>query len=184
MKNTYYSFLALVLAACGHATSEKPAGYMAGNDFESVAGWTNGCDVPPSLTTSKAHSGRYSVKVGPAAEYSLGYSSVASKLSTTRFSKLKIKAWVNVPNDKSAATLVVEVDPATTAPDQKPLLWKGLELAKTAGGYNKWVEVEQTVDMPATITPESQLKVYMWRGANAGAEDIYLDDIELLNADK
>ncbi|MCB2409194.1 hypothetical protein [Hymenobacter lucidus] len=173
MKKLLYAVFALGVVACGDNKSEIPANQLAKNDFESLEGWVGGIPTP-SLTTEKAHSGRYSVKVGPAVEYSLGYSSQLGKLSANRVKKIKIHGWAFLPDKQSNAIIVTEIkDPVTG----KNIIWDGLEIAKQTKTVNKWVEIEKVIEIPATAAYTSLLNIYMWRGNSN--QNIYLDDLEI-----
>lgn len=171
------AFCALgVITSCRDADGdEKSINRLASNDFETVEGWVG--DVPfPSLTTDKAHSGKYSVRVGPGIEYSTGYSSEVGKVSPIKLTKMKVRSWVYLQGD-SPAILVTEVKNAT---DEKPLLWDGLELAKATRRRNEWVKVEKEISLPADIKPTTRLKVYLWsNGSNA---PVYIDDLQIIRA--
>jgi hypothetical protein len=175
MKNLLYGLLALGMFSCGGASSSKPANELTSNDFESIDGWTGG--VPSaSLTKEKAHSGVYSVKVDPTIDYSLGYNNQIGKLSPVRVKKIKIHAWINLPSSQTPVTLVVEIKKPG---EPKNLLWDGVDLLKEVKpkGFNKWVEVEKTFDLPENTTFDSQLLVYMWRGSSN--QPAYLDDLQI-----
>ncbi|TGE26496.1 carbohydrate binding domain-containing protein [Hymenobacter metallicola] len=173
MKKLLYAVFTLGVVACGDNKSETPANLLAKNDFESLEGWTSGVPAP-SLTKEQAHSGRYSIKVGPAVEYSLGYSNQLGKLSANRVKKIKIHGWAYLPDKQSNGVVVTEIkDPATG----KNLIWEGLEIGKQTKTVNKWVEIEKVIEIPATAAYTSFLNVYMWR-ANS-SQNIYLDDLEI-----
>lgn len=174
MKKLLYALLATGLVACGKNDSQKlgPNQLMA-NDFEAIDGWA-GTMNSPSLTKEKAHSGRYALKVGPDAEYSLGYDILLGKLSPSKLKKIKVTAWGMLPNGHAAATLaVILTDPAT--PDAKPLMWEGLDLNKEIKTYNKWVKLEKTITLPENASYAHRFTIYLWR--TEATETAYLDDI-------
>jgi hypothetical protein len=178
MKNVLCGLLAFGLLSCGSHESGKPDNELASNDFESLDGWMNGV-TSPSLTKEKAHSGVYSVKVDPSIDYSFGYSNQLGRVSAERVTKVKLHAWVNLPNENTPVTLVLELK---NPGDPKPVLWDGLDLLKEAKakGVNKWIEVEKTVDLPESAAFTSQLGVSMWRGSST--QPAYLDDLQILRA--
>jgi hypothetical protein len=179
MRNLLYGVLALALFSCADKSVDKPAGLLAENDFESIDGWTSGVNNP-SLTKEQAHSGVYSVKVNPGIDFSLGYNNQLGKVSATRIHKIKLHAWVRLPNDKTSVLLVAEVKNTEEA---KSLVWDGLDLLKEAQakGFDKWIEVERTFDLPESATYNSQLLVYLWRGGST--QPAYLDDLQISRVD-
>lgn len=178
MKKLLFGLIALGCVACGGA-DKKNDNLLTGNDFEESEGWLNG-GTNPSLTKEKAHSGAYAVKVAPGLDYSLGYNGVLGKLSPSRLEKLKLHAWVYLPDDKATAKLVTEVK---NAGQEKSIVWDGFDLVERGkvDGFNKWIEVEKVVPLPSTVNSESQLLVYLWRGDSS--QPVYLDDMQLLKAD-
>lgn len=175
MKKLLYVFLAAGMASCGDKTAEMPDNQLASNDFESLDGWI-GDNSMPSLTKEKAHSGRYSVKVDPANEFSVGYSNLLGKLSTSRLRKIKIHAWVNIPNATSQAVLVTQLtDPSS--PTASTILWEGIKLSDQVKSYDKWVEVEKEIALPDKVTYANKIAVYLWRTATPGTA--FIDDITI-----
>lgn len=179
IKNFCCGLLALGLFSCGGHPAAQAANELAGNDFESLDGWMNGVSNP-SLTKEKAHSGVYSVKVDPAIDYSLGYNNQLGKISPTRVSKVKVHAWVNLPNDNTPVKLVIELRNPT---EPKLALWDSIDLLEAAKSkeFNKWIEVEKTIALPPSTTYDSQLLIYMWRSGST--QPAYLDDLQILRAD-
>ncbi len=175
MKKLVYALLALGMASCGDKTSELPENQLTGNDFESLDGWI-GDNVMPSLTREKAHLGRYSAKVDPNVEYSIGYSNLLGKMSASKLRKIKVHVWVNIPNAKTEAVLVTQVtDPGN--PTASPLLWEGIKLSDKVTTYNKWVEVEKEITLPDNVTYANKIGVYLWRTAVPGTA--FIDDLTI-----
>lgn len=178
MKKVLYALLAVALFSCG-GSKEKPKGLLIENDFEAMDGWANGC-TNASLNKEKAHSGVYSLKVNPGMDFSMGYSNQLGKLSPSRVKKMKVHAWVFVPNDKALATLVTEMK---NPGEEKSAFWDGIDLVKEAkvNGFNKWIEVEKTQELPESANFNSQLLFYLWRGSST--QPVYMDDVQLIKAD-
>lgn len=179
MRKLLYLLLLIGVAACAEKKEEVVTNALAHNDFEALDGWMATDQPSPSLTTEQAHSGKYSAKVDPAIEYSLGFSKQLGKVAAKMPKKLKLHAWVNVSNSKATPFLVTELKDAEAG--NKQILWDGLDLAKEAKEYNTWIEVERTVTLPATAAYTNMLKVYLWRGS--GQQPAYIDDITILNAE-
>lgn len=163
-----------LLAGCGDKDGNNlPANYIAGNGYESMEGWAPSAT---SITTEKAHSGRFSVKVDKDNEFGAGYINLLGKVSPTRVQKLTIKGWAfRTGADAKAAVVVSIVNPAN--PSQK-VFWESLDLTTEVKTFNRWTEVSKTFTFPASVAPTYQLYVYLWR--NGGSQPVYLDDVELL----
>ncbi|HEX8657841.1 MAG TPA: hypothetical protein VF690_09920 [Hymenobacter sp.] len=167
---------ALLLTDCSNKSSEAPStGPLAHNDFENLDGWLADSPALATLTRDKAHSGVYSTMVSAGHDYGIGYNNTLSRLSPEWPAKLRVGAWVLVPNEQAAAMLVTEIKRPT---DNGPgLLWKGLDLAANSKGYTKWQYVEQVITLPTTAKPTDRLLVYVWR-ANS-KDPVYLDDLTI-----
>jgi hypothetical protein len=176
MKVFFYAAFALGLAAC-HDQAAPPAGQLASNDFENVEGWTSGVAVP-SLTTDKAHSGTHAVMVAPGTDFSLGYNNLLGKTGDGKLRKIRLQAWVFVPDAKAATVLVTQLRDEAT---QKDVFWDGLPITPAAGKLNEWVKVEKVVTLPPTAAYSNRLLVYLWR--KESALPTYLDDLEISRAD-
>lgn len=165
--------LGILAVACGsNKTASTAADVLVGNDFESLAGWL-GVTPNPSLTDEKAHSGHYSIKVDGTIEYSLGFASTLGALHDTRVKRIKVTAWVFVPDAQAVALLVTH---AGDAPNVKPLLWDGFDVTKAvAGSYGKWVEVSKVMELPGAVTAATNIGFYLWH--TGGSQPVYLDDL-------
>jgi hypothetical protein len=161
-------------AACSRSDKKEAslANLVAENDFESVEGWGV---TSTSLTTAKAHSGRYSVKVDPAIEYSIGYRNTLLRLSDTRIKKLHVHGWVQLSSFKAKAVIVVQV----TNPDKggEQVYWQALDVRDEVKTINRWTQVDQDFELPATVSSSHELHVYMWR--TSPEDTTYLDDLEI-----
>ncbi|GAB3878050.1 hypothetical protein GCM10028824_39230 [Hymenobacter segetis] len=183
MKKHIYLVLALAtLAGCGDKNGKsRPDNFLAGNDFEEIEGWNGDAPLPVSLTREKAHSGIYSMRVGPDVEYASGFIGTVGKISPTRLTKIKIKGWVFVPAGQPGGAIVTQV----IDPDKQgasPLLWEALSLETAVKKRAEWVEIEKTLTMPANLSPTNKLYMYLWRGASPTSV-AYIDDMEILRAE-
>ena len=166
------STLLVALNACSSDTKpEVPANRITLNDFESLDGWMPA--VP--LATEKAHSGRFSAKVEPGIEYSLGYENALGKVSATKISKLTVNGWALRTGGDAKSVIVVEIiNPANPA---EKVFWQSMDIRGQVKTYNTWTKVSKEFTLPATILPTHRLRVYMWL---AGAKQAtFLDDVEI-----
>ncbi|GAB3827429.1 carbohydrate binding domain-containing protein [Hymenobacter jeollabukensis] len=178
MKKVLYALTALCMVSCGDKTGTESPNRLAGNDFEAMEGWVNDPSVLASLTTAKAHSGRYAVKVDPSVEYSTGYNNLLGKLSPTKLTAFKVRAWVFLAKANTPVKMVIGIANPTT---NKQLLWEGVDLGPAAKAANKWVEIEKTITLPAEATSTDRLSIYMWR--TPAAETAYIDDMVIEKAE-
>lgn len=163
----------LLLASCSGKDDNVKGNLVTRNDFEAVLGWGGNADV--SVTSEKAHSGKYSVKVGPQNEYGYTYVNTLGNMSTAKTKAITVSAWVWMPNNQQAATLALSV---TRSPEQgASLFYGGIDLSKAVTKYNSWQKVSQTFTMPDTVRSMNQLKCYLWR--TAANDNVYADDITI-----
>ena len=166
--------LLLTLAGCGGNSTSRPENLLTSNDYEQLTGWVPDNTIP-YLTKEKAHSGLYSACVNGSIEYASGFTSILGKLSTSRLSKIRIRAWVWLPSKDAKATLVTQLTDPTTG---KLAFYDGLNLIEAADNkFNKWVEIEKTLTLPATASYTSVLQFYLWRAQSS--QPVYLDDIQI-----
>lgn len=178
MKLLLYAALTLVLCSCGVSSAGKPENVLAATSFDDMEGWVPEGSMP-YLTREKSHSSPYSACVNQTNEYAGSYTIALGRLSPTRLTKMRLHAWVWLPNRDAKAALVMQVtEPATN----KLLLYDALDLmAATSETFNKWVEVKKVVSLPLEVTSSSILKTYLWRSQSA--QPVYLDDFQLERAE-
>ena len=165
---------ALNLAGCGGSTeSVIDPNVLVDANFDTLAGWIPDA-MNGTLTREKAHSGNYALKVDGTHEYSLGYTAPLGNLSGTRIKKIKVSAWAFLVAGANASLVVTVGNPAT--PAEKPLMWEGLPLEKSASP-GKWVEISKVITLPKNILPTYTLGLYLWR--TAGTQPVYLDDLRV-----
>lgn len=173
MKNFFFVAALASLAACSSGDDAKvDPNVLTKTSFEEVSGW--GID-PTTLTKERAHTGVYAMRVDKDHEFSLTYDVVMGKVSPRKIKKMNLHGWVFLPTDKTAAILGIQI----TDPDQgnKEVFGDGVKMQETVKDYNKWVEVDKDIELPATIAPTHHLKMFLWR---AGAADpVYVDDLTL-----
>lgn len=168
----------LLLAGCAGKADEAgdaaAANLITRQDFESVAGW-NGAQDAPSLTTEKAHSGKYALKVGPGVDYSIGYIHPMGQMAPKRFRKLKISGWFLRPDAGAKATLIFSVAHKGAADN---LVWAGLNVHDKVSELNTWTRAELEVEVPAAAQFDDECRFYLWR-SDPAATVVYADDLEI-----
>ncbi|GAC1367153.1 MAG: hypothetical protein NVS3B25_16630 [Hymenobacter sp.] len=141
--------------------------------FEELAGWSP--TLPPTLTTEKAHSGKYAVRVDPQHPYSATYRVALGELCPThRPRRLTLRAWVWVPDFRNDAVLVASI--ANPGDPDRPVFHKSVFLTDS-GPFRQWKQVSRDLDLPATIQSGSELVIYLWK--STATEPVYADDLQL-----
>lgn len=166
----------LLLAACGSSdqTAATKADILVSTDFDSLAGWM-GTPPNPSLTREKAHSGRYSSKVGGSIEYGLTFANTLGELHEVRVKRLKISAWVFVPSAQASALFITHGGDAQ--PNAKPLIYNILDVVKAVdGNYGQWVPISKILELPDAVIYSTNIGFYLWR-PSPSPESVYLDDL-------
>jgi hypothetical protein len=166
--------LAVTLAGCTKSDDASDANVLSSNDFDHLEGWAGDLPSLNTLSKVKAHSGLYSTSVRPGIDYSLGYSTILSKITSSRPQKLTIKAWVMLPGEQANSRIITEIKD----PDKPNLLYDAFELRTVVKKYNEWQQVEHTIAVPSTVSANSRLLVYLWRADSN--EPVYLDDMQII----
>ena len=176
-KTLLYSFgmlasAGLLLSSCSKEDKVKGT-LVTRNDFEGTLGW--GGNVDPTITTEKAHSGQYSVKVGPQNEYGYTYAQTLGKMSPSKTKIVTISAWIWMPNSKSESSLALQVNRSIYANNQ--VYYGGINLTKAVTKYKSWQHVSESFTLPDSVKSDNYLKCYLWRAATN--ETTYADDITI-----
>ena len=161
----------LLLSGCNANSDAADDQVMITTGFDELLGWVdNGVG---SLTKEQAYNGRYSWSVGGGREYSLTFVYPLGELTTSKPRKLRIQAWVKTDQVTTPVRLVIEVGKPNS---QERTFWKPLPVFAVAEP-NKWLETEAEVELPADITSDQTLHVYLW--ANSAATPVYLDNLRI-----
>ena len=163
----------LLLASCSGNDTTVKGTLATRNDFEGVLGWGGGND--PSVTNERAHSGKFSVKVGPQSEYGYTYTQTLGKMSTARAKDVTVSAWVWLTSAQAPSSIVMSI---TRSPElNTPVYYGSVELAKEVKKFKTWQLVTKTFTLPDSVQATNQLKCFLWRvGSN---ENVYADDLTL-----
>jgi hypothetical protein len=165
-----WAALVVVAASCSHDSKQaapgKEANLLLSSSFEGLDGWVG---ETASLTSEKAHTGQYSIKVDPAIEYSLPFVKQLGRLSATRVSKVRLTAW-SLLTSSGKATLVFQISRPVQGDN---VFYEKIDLNKVG----EWTKVSHVLTLPPVIDPASQVRIYLWRNEATGP--VYLDDIAL-----
>lgn len=140
--------------------------------FEELLGWLPA--LPPTLTTEKAHTGKYALRVDAHNAYSLTYRATLGSLCSHRPRRLTLGAWVWVPNRQQDVIIVVALNNPND-PDH-PALTKQLYL-NDSGPFGEWKYVSRDLDLPLGTHSNAQLVIYLWN--KDASEPVYADDFRL-----
>lgn len=168
MKNLlYFLVLSSFLISCGSNDEKKNALFSVTNNMDNSAM----CINTNTITNGPAHSGSFSSKLDSAFEYSFGIGSKFSSFNSKLPKKVFVTVWINSTVPNLDASIVCEQNI-----NGKSLKWKDFPLIESVKKANEWVEVKTSFDMPANITPDTELKVYVW---NPKKHLFYVDDMEI-----
>lgn len=160
----------LGLASCKSDTSTTANSDMvAFNDFESLVGWTSGAE---SLSKEQAHSGKYSVKVGPETEFGQSYTMQLNKMFDHKPHKLRISGWAYMADSKATARLGFTLYDLV---QNKEVFGDGIDYADAVKTPGEWVKIEKEITLPPTVTGEQQVRMFLYR-ASAGSP-AFIDDM-------
>ncbi|GAB3239430.1 hypothetical protein GCM10027346_32710 [Hymenobacter seoulensis] len=140
------------------------------NDFEQIPNWIS----EGSLTTERAHSGRYAVKVDKEHPFSLTYRRIIGDMFTQRPRRMKLSAWVWVEGPYDDALLAFNLNPP--AGSSQPMFSAKIYLADN-WPYRRWIHVSRDIDLPPVYSSQSQLSIFLWH--NTAQNTVYADDWKL-----
>jgi len=145
------------------------------NDFEHLDGWLPDPAVAATLTTERAHSGRYSVMVDAAHPFSVTDHAKLNELVSLRPRRMHLSAWIWVENSQDDAQLVFSAG-LPDDPEGKSKVYSQVFLVDN-WPYRRWTHVSRDIDLPPEISSQTNLSIYLW---NNGAPDrVFADDWEL-----
>lgn len=174
LKTGLAALLATGLAGCQprDGRPETKQRVLMHTSFEELVGWAP--ELPPTLTTEKAHSGKYALRVDGQHPYSPSFRTELAQLVTHRPRRFTLSAWVWVPSFKDDAVFVMAIsDPGN--PDH-PVYSKNLFMT-TSGPFGAWKQVSRDFDLPINVYSKSLITIYLW---NSGASaPVYADDVQL-----
>ncbi|MBD2723438.1 hypothetical protein [Hymenobacter armeniacus] len=182
MRNSIFLTALSLLAACrsdsnSAARSGTDASVLATADFEQSIGWGN-ADAA-SLTTEKAHSGQWSVRVKPEVAFSYTYSRQLRDLSPTPLTRLVLEGQVLRVAAGSTAKLVVQVNASPT--DDTKVFYAALPVEQDVPKFGEWTAVRLPINLPTSATGANNIKIYLWN--DQGTAPTYLDDVRLRKAE-
>ena len=84
------------LASCSKDPSANlPEGTVTHNNFENVQGWGGASE--PSITSERAHSGKYSVITKPQQDFGYTYVNTLGQMTGGKPRKITVSGWAWVP---------------------------------------------------------------------------------------
>lgn len=173
---------ALSLFTACQASSDSPgrgatnANVLTSADFEQSIGWGD-ADLA-SLTTEKAHSGKWSVRVKPDVAFGYTYSRTLGDLSPTPLTRMVLEGWVLREAAGSTAKLVVQVN--TSATDETKVFYTAFPVASAVPKFGEWTAMSVPISLPTSATGTNKIKIYLWN--DQGTTATYLDDMSLRKA--
>jgi hypothetical protein len=176
----FFTLLALLssLSAC-HSNSNPSSrsadapGVLTFADFEQSIGW--GDADPASLTTEKAHSGRWSVRVKPDVPFGYTYARTLGDMSSTPLTRLVLEGWVLRVAASSTAKLVVQVNASAT--DDTKVFYKAFPVQEAVTKFGEWTAISVPIVLPTSAAKTNKIKVYLWNFE--ATSPTYLDDVTL-----
>ncbi|AMR27909.1 hypothetical protein A0257_12975 [Hymenobacter psoromatis] len=154
------------------STTDGTSTLLAFNDYEAVVGWVP--NPSPSVTSERAHSGHYCVKVGPQDEFGMGYAMVLEKIIDHRPRKLRVEAWGFMTDANATAKIGFQL---FNAAQDKVLFSDGIEYADAIKTPGKWVKISKDITLPADVAGNQQIRVFLWR--SVAGSPAYVDDLKI-----
>ncbi|MDO7845251.1 hypothetical protein Q5H92_02705 [Hymenobacter sp. M29] len=126
----------------------------------------------PAMTTEKAHTGRFAMRVDGQHRRARLYHVRLGQLSDHRPRRFTLSAWAWAPDFGADAAVVLSIrNPGTAAPALQQSMF-----AADAGPYQAWKHISLDVDLPNNTSPDSELTIEL--AANSEGP-VYIDDLRL-----
>lgn len=170
---------AFALGACQPATptSGEDSKRLMHNDFEQSVGWGGASEG--SLTTAKAHAGKWAVQVNKDTPFGFTFERTLGALAAQVPRKMRLQAWALRANPGSNAKLVVQVNTSPT--DTAKVFYGALPLAGAVREFDKWTAVSYPFSLPARAAAGNVIKIYLWQ--DQATTPAFLDDVQLFTED-
>ncbi|HWY38837.1 MAG TPA: hypothetical protein VNY73_09780 [Bacteroidia bacterium] len=158
-------FIANLIGCSGN----KQKGLVYYNDLEGIKGWT---DI--LLEKKPVHSGIYSNRLDSVHVYGENFKLSFKEISEHILKKVKISAWVFIPDSTIKGKLVMEIN----QPDKKNVFWIGKDLKEYVNKFGEWIEIKQefTFVKKEIMVPQNHVKIFVW---NLSKKEMYVDDIRI-----
>lgn len=171
MKHTALITLVIILSMCSCSSDKaNKDGLYYANDFESIQGW--GGDTS-RLSSSAAHSGKYSTFTSQANQYSQVFKILMKDISRQPVTKLEFTVWCYADALPVKAVIVTQIKDSTP----EPLFYSAIPLDEYIVEQREWVKVKQQVFFdPKAISPGNEFGFYIY---NPGNTAVYADDFTL-----
>lgn len=167
--NTLLLIFVILFASCA---KDKKNELEYFNDLENVKGWTGGKNNEETIIKGLAHSGQYISKTDSLYKYSFGFTIKLSDLAEQPIKKVKASMWVNVPDIRSDAGLVITLDSAG-----KNISWTSKSIKDFVKKTDEWTEVSSEVQFPEMKTSKDySVSAYIW---NTGKFPVLADDTRI-----
>lgn len=158
-----------LLFSCNRHSPDK---ILVENNFDGLQGW--GLEHA-SITSERAHSGKYSIKVDPNLEYSLAFNQILGTLTNKTPKQLKVEMWAYIPSENAKASFVCTLaDPKSN----ENKFWQGFNLVDKTKDYREWVKITKRLELPENVTSSDKLNCYLWR-PGPSEEVVYIDDLKI-----
>ena len=133
-------------------------------------------EVPTEeLTTEQVRSGQYALKFASAQEFAgTRVLRLGDKLPYSPRT-LRLSAWVYFPDGRIRSSILVM---QVLRHGQGEDVWAGFHLDAVVKRYGKWEYAQTTIDLPDGLSPDDELKYYLWH-AEGGGTAFYLDDLRI-----
>lgn len=138
------------------------------NDMEKPGDWNSS---PAAFDSLIAFSGKYSYRMDSLIEYSVGFATKTGEMNHGNFDEIRIKVMAFCSDSIRNLPIVISVDNA----EKGNYIWASSNIENFVGP-NEWAPAFFVFPLPEIISPEDELKIYIW---NPKKQTVYLDDLAI-----
>jgi len=150
-----------------YITEPEPVFTMK-NDFEKPGDQNAN---PAAFDSIRLFSGKYSFHLDSLNEYSPGFATKIGEMNAGNFDEIRIKVMAFCSDSIRDLPIVISVDNV----QKGNYIWASSKIENFAGP-NEWAPAFFVFFLPEIISPEDDLKIYIW---NPKKQVVYLDDLTI-----
>lgn len=158
------------LLAC--SSENSPNKILVSNNFDGLAGW--GFEHP-SLTSQRAHSGKYAIKIDPIIPYSMSFNQILGTLTNQKPTRIQVEFWAYIPSAEAKARFVCSFKDLKNGKDT---FYQDFNIIDKTSNYREWAKITKRLEIPAGVNLSDNFSCYLWRPEDSN-EAVYLDDLKI-----
>ncbi|NTW31917.1 MAG: hypothetical protein HGB12_04725 [Bacteroidetes bacterium] len=122
-------------------------------------------------TTGEGLSGKYFSRTNSNNPYGLGYGTVIPSQLTGKNFWLHTNCYCRTDISDISSSIVISVTRGDST-----IFWKGITIKNKLNNLNKWIQIKDSVLLPASLPADSKISIYLW---SYGIGNTDIDDFKI-----